>query len=270
MTLLQAIILSIVEGLTEYLPISSTGHMIITSWIMGINENDFVKNFEVIVQFGAILSVLVLYWRRFMVSFSFYKKLFVAFLPAAVIGLLVKKQVDILLGDVHVVAWATLVGGVILVFIDRIFAKQQARLEGLQDSSNEIESMTYVQAGLIGVSQCLAFIPGASRSASTILGGLTLKLSRKAAAEFSFFLAVPTLTAATGYKLLKVMHTIEPGQLPTLAISTVIAFFVALLTIKVFIGYLAKHGFFVFGVYRIILGTVILLLLASGHSIQMM
>ncbi|MEK7358151.1 MAG: undecaprenyl-diphosphate phosphatase, partial [Bdellovibrionota bacterium] len=163
MTLLQAIILSIIEGLTEYLPISSTGHMIITSWMMGIEDNDFVKNFEVIVQFGAILSVLSLYWRRFLVDWSFYAKLFVAFIPTAVLGFLVKNKIDQILGDVRVVAWALLIGGVILIGVDKFFAKQEAEARGRDDKA-ELDNMTYVQSGLLGVIQCLAFIPGVSRS----------------------------------------------------------------------------------------------------------
>jgi undecaprenyl-diphosphatase len=264
----HAIVLAIIEGLTEYLPVSSTGHMIITSALMGINESAFTKDFTVIVQFGAILSVLVLYWRRFLSSFEFYKKLFVAFLPAAIIGLAVKNKIDVLLGDVKVVAFSLIIGGVILLFVDRWFAKQEERLTHAKAGS--IDGLTFAQSVAIGFCQCFAFIPGVSRSAASIVGGLSLKLTRKAAAEFSFFLAVPTLTAATGYKLLKIAKNIEPGQLSILLIGNLIAFVVGVITIKAFIGFLTRRGFFVFGVYRIILGAIILALLMSGHSISVL
>ncbi|MES2965118.1 MAG: undecaprenyl-diphosphate phosphatase [Bdellovibrionota bacterium] len=267
MTLIQAIILAVVEGLTEYLPISSTGHMIITSWIMGIEENDFVKNFEVIVQFGAILSVLSLYWRRFLVDWSFYLKLLTAFIPTAVLGFLVKNKIDAILGDVRVVAWALLIGGVILIVVDKYFAKQSAETEG-RDEKAELDSLTYVQAAILGVIQCVAFIPGVSRSAATIVGGLGMKLSRKAAAEFSFFLAVPTLTAASAYKLLKILPTIEPDQIPMLVIGNVVSFVVGAITIKAFVGYLSRRGFFAFGVYRIVVGLILLALLMSGQELH--
>lgn len=268
MTFLEAIILAIVEGLTEYLPVSSTGHIIIAAALMGINEEAFTKDFTVIVQFGAILSVLVLYWRRFLTSWDFYLKLFVAFLPAAAIGFLVKDYIDALLGNVAVVAGALIAGGFVLIFIDKWFDKQEARLS--ESNEGTIEKLTYMQSLGIGLVQCLAFIPGVSRSASSIIGGLSVQLTRKTAAEFSFFLAVPTLTAATGYKLLKVYQTIEPGQIPLLVVGNVVAFFVGALSIKAFIGYLTRKGFFLFGVYRIVLGAVILILMAMGHSLQVM
>ncbi len=268
MTLLQAIILSIIEGLTEYLPISSTGHMIITSWMMGIEDNDFVKNFEVIVQFGAILSVLSLYWRRFLVDWSFYAKLFVAFIPTAVLGFLVKNKIDQILGDVRVVAWALLIGGVILIGVDKFFAKQEAEARGRDDKA-ELDNMTYVQSGLLGVIQCLAFIPGVSRSAATIVGGLGMRLSRKAAAEFSFFLAVPTLSAAAAYKTLKILPSITSEQIPLLLVGNAVSFIVGAITIKAFVGYLSRRGFFAFGVYRIIVGAIILVLLAMGQDVKM-
>lgn len=268
MNFIEAIILAVVEGVTEYLPISSTGHLIITSALMGIHEQAFTKDFTVIVQFGAILSVLVLYWRRFMTSKEFYFKLLVAFLPAAVIGLLVKDVIDGILGDVRVVAIALILGGVVLLFIDRLFAAQEKTLTA--ENRGSIEKMTFAQAFGIGCIQCLAFIPGVSRAASSIIGGLGMKLTRQAAAEFSFFLAVPTLTAATALKLLKVYKTIEPGQLPLIIVGNVVAFFVGAITIKTFIKYLTQRGFFVFGIYRILLGGAILILMASGYSLKLM
>lgn len=268
MTLLQALILALVEGLTEYLPISSTGHLIITSWLMGINENPFVKDFTVIVQFGAILSVLVLYWRRFLAGPNFYLKLFIAFLPAAGLGFLLKHKIDLLLGDIRVVALALIVGGLALIGIDRVFAKQEARLK--EANEGHIESLTYVQAALIGMIQCLAFIPGVSRSASTIIGGLSVRLTRKAAAEFSFFLAVPTLTAATGYKLLKIVPTLTADQIPMLLLGNLVAFVIGCLAIKAFVGFLTRRGFFLFGIYRVLVGVAILLALAFGSEMSMM
>jgi undecaprenyl-diphosphatase len=265
MNMLHAIILSIVEGLTEFLPVSSTGHMIITSWFLGINEVQFVKDFTVIVQFGAILSVLVLYWRRFLVSYPFYVKLLVGFLPAAVIGFAVKKKIDLILGDVRIVGWALVLGGVVLLLIDRVFKEQEARLE--REGSGHIATLTYVQALAIGFFQCLAFIPGVSRSASSIIGALGMKLNRTAAAEFSFFLAVPTLTAATAYKCLKIAPTLTAADLPVLLVGNVIAFIVGCLAIRSFVKFLTRHGFFIFGVYRIVVGVLILVLVAMGHGL---
>jgi undecaprenyl-diphosphatase len=285
MTHLQSIILAIVEGLTEYLPISSTGHLIITSSLMGISSEQFTKDFTIIVQFGAILSVLVLYWRKFLTSLDLYYKLFVAFLPAAVIGLLVKEKIDLLLDNVEVVAWALIGGGVVLIFIDRLLGKEDlgATLASAIGRANESAfgsegnrrgsagpvKYTYLQALVIGLFQCLAFIPGMSRSASTIVGGLAMRLNRKAAAEFSFFLAVPTLTAATCFKLLKLYQHIEPGQIPLLLLGNLVSFIVGMITIRAFVGYLTRHGFFLFGVYRVIVGATILALLWSGHSLSM-
>jgi len=265
MSMLHTIILSIVEGLTEFLPVSSTGHMIITSWFLGINEVQFVKDFTVIVQFGAILSVLVLYWRRFLVSYPFYLKLLIGFLPAAIIGLAVKKKIDILLGDVRVVGWALVIGGFILLFIDRLFKEKEERMD--REGTGHVATMTYVQALAVGLIQCLAFIPGVSRSASSIIGGLGVNLNRRAAAEFSFFLAVPTLTAATAYKCLKIAPTLTANEIPVLVVGNFIAFVVGCLAIRSFVNFLTKHGFFVFGVYRIIVGALILILIAMGKGI---
>lgn len=261
MELWQAIILAVVEGLTEYLPISSTGHIIVASGLMGINENAFVKDYTVMVQFGAILSVLVLYWRRFLQGFAIYKKLAIAFLPAAGIGFVVKDQIDALLGSVTVVAWAFIIGGVVLILADRWFrtGPEGGRIEGLTTKS----------AAIIGVFQCIAFIPGVSRSAATILGGLAQRLDRQSAAEFSFLLAVPTLTAAGGYKLIKILPTIQPDQISSLVIGNGVSFIVGVITIKAFIGYLGRKGFLVFGLYRIALGIAILAWLMSGRTLHM-
>ncbi|MCE7060577.1 undecaprenyl-diphosphate phosphatase [Dyadobacter sp. CY343] len=256
MSIWQAIILAIVEGITEFLPVSSTGHMIIASSFMGISHLEFTKMFTVNIQFGAILSVLVLYWKRFFQTADFYFKLFVAFLPAAVIGFLVNDFIDALLENVVVVAVSLLVGGIILIFIDRIA------------NDTREKPVTYWTALKIGFFQCIAMIPGVSRSASTIIGGMLQGLSRKQAAEFSFFLAVPTMAAAGGYKLLKTYDTIKAEDIQTLLIGNLVAFVVAMLAIKFFISFLTKYGFKVFGYYRIILGLILLGLLASGYKLD--
>lgn len=263
MSYLHAIILGIVEGITEFLPISSTGHMVIVSSAMGIENNSFTKAFEVIIQFGAILSVLVLYWKRFLPEWGFYKKLFVAFLPTALIGFAVKGLVDQLLESVHVVAWALIVGGVILIWSDRLFAH-------LTSMGRKTTDLNYTDAIKLGLFQSVAMTPGVSRSAATIIGGLTLGMNKKEAAEFSFFLAVPTMAAATGYKLLKIYKTIEPAQISLLLVGCFVAFIVAMLAIKFFIGIVTRYGFRGFGYYRVALGTLILILLYSGHNLQML
>lgn len=256
MGLLEAIILAIVEGITEFLPISSTGHMIIASALMGVNGNDFVKIFEVNIQFGAILSVVVLYWKRFFQSIDFYVKLFVAFLPAAVIGFLLGDHIDALLENVAVVAFTLLVGGIFLLFVDKLF------------NATEGKKMTYKSAFITGLFQCVAMIPGVSRSAATIVGGMAQGFDRKAAAEFSFFLAVPTMFAASAYKLLKGYKAITSDDIGILILGNAVAFVVAMAAIKFFITYLTKHGFRIFGWYRIIVGGLILILLALGYDLQ--
>ncbi|HMZ90638.1 MAG TPA: undecaprenyl-diphosphate phosphatase, partial [Chitinophagales bacterium] len=203
MTIFEAVVLAIVEGITEFLPVSSTGHMIIASSLMGIEADDFTKAFTISVQFGAILSVLALYWKRFLRSVNFYVKLFVAFIPAVVVGVLLGDWIDSLLENVVAVAIALILGGIVLVFIDRLFSADKA------DDITDPENIPYKNAFAIGVFQCIAVIPGVSRSAATIIGGLTQKLTRKAAAEFSFFLAIPTMAGAMFKKM--VMDEIESG-----------------------------------------------------------
>lgn len=262
MTWFEAFVIAVVEGLTEFLPVSSTGHMIITQAILGIKSDEFVKLFTINIQFGAIISVLVLYWKRFLQSFSFYTKLLIAFIPAAVIGLLAGDIIDELLESPLVVAISLLVGGIVLLFVDKLFQTE--------DSEKQVDNHS---AFMIGIFQCIAMIPGVSRSAATIIGGMTQKLSRKTAAEFSFFLAVPTMAAATGYKLLKVILAedgieIITSQLDILLFGNLIAFIVAMLAIKFFISFLTKYGFKLFGWYRIIAGAVILILLALGIDLS--
>lgn len=268
MTTLQALILAVVEGLTEYLPISSTGHLILTSSFMGIASDPFTKDFTIIVQFGAILSVLVLYWRRFLISKKLYLNLLVAFLPAAVIGFAVKKKIDLLLDSPMTVAITLIVGGCILLLVDRFFAEQEQALTA--QSKGKIEDLTPRQAGVIGFFQCLAFLPGTSRSAASIIGGLGAGLTRESAAEFSFLLAVPTLTAASGWKLLKIIQTngIASEQLSILLIGNIISFIVGAVTIKAFLKFLTQRGFWFFGIYRILIGSLILGLLLSGYRLE--
>lgn len=263
MSFLEAIIIAIVEGLTEFLPVSSTGHMIITQALLGIESTPFVKAFTVIIQFGAILSVVILYWKRFFKVnggklFDFYWKLIVAFLPAAVFGFLLSDYIDAMLESVFVVALMLVLGGVFMLFVDKWF-----------NHPVEDQTMTWKRALKIGFFQCIAMIPGVSRSMATIVGGMTTKLSRKNAAEFSFFLAVPTMAAAAGYKLLGLLT--DPASasmlgenLLVLVVGNVVAFIVAILAIRFFIDFLTKYGFKAFGYYRIIVGGILLVLLAMG------
>ncbi|MEJ5994543.1 undecaprenyl-diphosphate phosphatase [Pedobacter sp. Du54] len=262
MNFFQAFILALIEGLTEFLPVSSTGHMIIGSSVMGIQSDPFVKLFTICIQLGAILSVVVLYFKRFFKSINFYYKLIVAFIPAAVFGILLSDKIDQMLESPLTVGISLVVGGIILLFVDKWFKHATITTE---------EEINYLTALKIGFFQCLAMIPGVSRSGATIVGGMSQNLTRKAAAEFSFFLAVPTMFAATAKKLLDFYqegHTITTDQMQVLAFGNVVAFIVALLAIKSFIGYLNKNGFRVFGWYRIIAGAVIILLLLSGHSLS--
>lgn len=262
MTYLHSILLGIIEGITEFLPISSTGHMVITSSVMGIPQNDFAKAFDVIIQFGAILSVLVLYWKRFLPDWNFYKKLFVAFLPTAIIGFALKNVVDQLLESVQIVAWSLILGGCILVWSDKIFAHLTA-------VGRKTRDLTYKDCVKLGLFQSIAMIPGVSRSGATIMGGLSLGLQKKEAAEFSFFLAVPTMAAATLYKLFKIYKTIQPEQIGILAMGTFVSFIVAMLAIKFFMGIVTQYGFRGFGYYRIVLGLVILGLIYTGHQLHL-
>jgi undecaprenyl-diphosphatase len=254
MTWLQTIILSIVEGITEFLPISSTGHMIVASSIMGIENDKFVKLFEVCIQLGAILSVVVLFRKKFFdfTRLNFYLKLIVAFIPAAIFGAIFSHKIDALLESPKTVAWSFIAGGFVLLFIDKLFTRL---------TIDRDEQISYPKAFIIGCFQVIAMIPGVSRSTATIVGGMQQKLTRRLAAEFSFFLAVPTMMAATAKKLWdfrKEGFHFEGQQLPMLLVGNVIAFLVAMIAIRTFIQYLQKHSFRAFGVYRIIAGLLIL------------
>ena len=264
MNLIQTIILGIVEGITEFLPVSSTGHMIIAQKILSIESTEFVKAFTVNIQFGAILSVVVLYWKRFFQSFDFYWKLLIAVIPALVLGFLFSEKIDMLLENVAVVAVMLVLGGVLMLFVDQWFKK-----------TNEDQSIGWKRALKIGFYQCIAMIPGVSRSMASIVGGMSTKLTRKNAAEFSFFLAVPTMAAASGYKLLKLFmdpvgKSMLSENLITLLIGNVVAFIVAMAAIKIFITFLTKYGFKAFGYYRIVVGVAIIILLLLGVNLNVL
>ena len=255
MNIFQAIILAIIEGLTEFLPVSSTGHMIIASSFFGIAQEDFTKLFTIIIQLGTILSVVVLYFKRFFQSFDFYFKLLVAFIPAVVLGLLLSDFIDGLLENPITVAVSLILGGVILLKVDGWFKDSE--------ETQTSEKISYLTAFKIGLFQCLAMIPGVSRSGASIIGGMSQKLSRTTAAEFSFFLAVPTMLGATikkCYDYYKAGFELSNDQVNLLIIGNIVGFAVALLAIKSFIGYLSKHGFKMFGYYRIIAGVAVLLI----------
>ncbi len=288
MSIIEAIVIAIVEGITEFLPVSSTGHMIITQALLGIESTPFVKAFTVVIQFGAILSVVVLYrqrffqlnpvqimdpkavegmstwkkWetyvRRLLYKFDFYWKLLIALVPAGVLGLLLGDQIDALLENVSVVAVMLVAGGIVMLFVDKWF-----------DKPNADQTITWQRALKIGCFQCIAMIPGVSRSFATIVGGMSVKLDRKNAAEFSFFLAVPTMAAAAGYKLYQLMKdpagmSILHDNLTLLLIGNAVAFLVAVIAIKFFIDFITRHGFKAFGYYRIIIGGLMLILLSTG------
>lgn len=262
MSILQSIILAFIEGITEFLPVSSTGHMIVASSVMGIASDEFTKLFTIAIQLGAILSVVVLYYKKFIKSFDFYKKLIIAFIPAAILGKLLNDYIDALLENVLVVALTLFLGGIILVFVDRWFKQRDQQSE---------EKISNAKALNIGLFQCIAMIPGVSRSAASIIGGLAQGLSRKTAAEFSFFLAVPTMFAATAYKLFKYFksgNSLNSEQMNLFLLGNLVAFVVAMIAIKSFIGFLNKNGFKLFGYYRIALGLLILIVHYFVHPLM--
>lgn len=280
MDIFQSVVIAIVEGLTEFLPVSSTGHMIITQEILGVESTTFVKAFTFIIQFGAILSVVCLYWKRFfrlkevpagkkgleafLIRYDFYWKLFLAFLPAAAFGLLLSDFIDAMLENVAVVAVMLVLGGVLMLFVDKWFANNEGR----------VTPMTERRSIMVGLYQCISMIPGVSRSMATIVGGMQQGLSRKDAAEFSFFLAVPTMFAASVYKMWSLMSEPESMQQLSdnwvvLVVGMVVAFIVAMAAIKLFISYVTKYGFKAFGWYRIIVGGAIIVMLLCGVSLEM-
>ena len=261
MSYFQAFLIAIIEGLTEFLPVSSTGHMMITTAVLGMEVTPFVKLFTIAIQLGAILSVVVLYFKSFFKSVNFYLKLVVAFIPSAIAGLLLGDWIDAQLENVFGVAIALFVGGIVLLFVDKWFKNPTIK-------SND--DVSYLKAFKIGVFQCIALFPGVSRSGATIIGGMSQKLTRQAAAEFSFFLAVPTMFAATAKKLLDFYKdgvVVNSQEIKLLLFGNLVAFIVAVLAIKFFIGVLNKYGFKYFGVYRIIVGGILIVLFLLGIEI---
>jgi undecaprenyl-diphosphatase len=262
MNWIDAVIIAIVEGITEFLPISSTGHMIITSSILGIGNDEFTKLFEICIQLGAILSVVVLYWKRFfdLSRMDFYLKLVLAVFPALAFGFLFSKKIDQFLESPFTVAMSLLIGGIVLLFVDNLFKNNTI--------DNERE-LGYKRSFMIGMWQVIAMIPGTSRAAATIVGGMQQKLTRRFAAEFSFFLAVPTMVAATGYKLMKALKEQpemlkDKQNLALLGVGNVIAFVVAMVAVKTFIHFLQRSGLKAFGVYRIVAAAVIFIMMYMG------
>jgi undecaprenyl-diphosphatase len=251
MTYLQAFIIAIIEGITEFLPVSSTGHMILASSLMKVQDKAFAGTFEIVIQLGAILSVLVLYYKRFLVSIDIYLKLFVAFLPTAIVGLLAYKTIKAHLFNPYVVSVSLIVGGVILILLD----KWSAQKESIYKTTSDI---SFFDAIKIGIIQCFSMIPGVSRSAATIFGGVFAGFDRKQAAEFSFLLAIPTMFAASAKDLFENKDLINENNIMILIFGAAVAFVVALLAVKAFVQYLTKHGFKMFGYYRIIIGIIFL------------
>ena len=251
MDFLQSIILGIVEGFTEFLPISSTAHLVIVSDLLKIAQTAFVKSFEIGIQFGAILAVIILYWKKFLIDREVMKRILVAFLPTAILGFgLYKIFKTILLDNMTVIAGAVLVGGVIIILFEK-FKKEPA------DAIDDIQKMSYKTSFIIGIVQSIAIIPGVSRAAATILGGLSLGLKRKTIVEFSFLLAAPTMLVATGYDLLKTGANFSGDEFTLLATGFVVSFLVAIVAIKFLLRYIQKNNFIIFGIYRIALGLVL-------------
>ena len=261
MSIFESIILAIIEGVTEFLPVSSTGHMIIGSSLMGIADDPFTKMFTVAIQLGAILSVVVLYWKRFFQSWDFYFKILLGFIPAVVFGLLLKDTIDAMLERVDIVGYMLLIGGIFFLFVDKIFKTEETGAK----------EVTYPKAFKIGIFQVIAMVPGVSRSAATIIGGLAQNLNKKTAAEFSFFLAVPTMFGATVLSIINFYRnggTFGESEITALVIGNIVAFLVAMAAIKSFITFLTRHGFKLFGYYRIVLGILILVLYYMGIELS--
>jgi undecaprenyl-diphosphatase len=248
MNFYEVFILSLIEGLTEFIPVSSTGHLILVGQLLKLEHSEFLKAFDVIIQFGAILAVIFLYHRQFLkIDFQFYKKLLIGFIPAGLIGFFTKDLVAQMMESTNIVAWSLILGGVFLIFADKLFKK------------SERTEVTMIDSFKVGFFQCLALIPGVSRSGATIVGAQALGISKEKAAEFSFFLAVPTMAAATLYKTWKIRNTIETDQIFNLSLGVILSFLFAVLAIKFFITLVKRYGFRWFGVYRILLGILVLL-----------
>ncbi|MEB2786050.1 undecaprenyl-diphosphate phosphatase [Algoriphagus persicinus] len=252
MTITQSIIIAIIEGLTEFLPVSSTGHMILASAAMNIHEDEFVKTFEIFIQLGAILAIALMYMKRFLQGINIYLKLLAAFVPTAIIGLLAYDYIKAYLFNPIVVSVSLIVGGIILIFIDKKVVNTETKVA-------EVEDISYKNAFFIGLFQCLSMVPGTSRAAATIIGGVFNGLDKKQATEFSFLLAVPTMMAASGYDLLKTDLIFTYNQLSLLGIGTVVAFITAWFAVKLFLKFVSKNGFTAFGYYRIVIGILFLI-----------
>ena len=252
MDLLSAAILGTVEGISEFLPISSTGHLILTAHLMRLAQSNFLKSFEIAIQLGAILAVVALYWRRLAMNFKTLKRILTAFIPTAIIGLIFHKVIkNVFFNNNHIILWSLLLGGIFLVIFELLHHEKKEAIE-------EIPSMSYTQAFIIGIFQSIAIIPGVSRAAATIIGGLILGLKRKTIVEFSFLLAVPTMGAATALDLIKSAGTFKPGDFLSLTLGFLVSFIVALSSIKFLLGFIKKHNFILFGIYRIILALLFL------------
>ncbi|MBN8701462.1 MAG: undecaprenyl-diphosphate phosphatase [Bacteroidetes bacterium] len=252
MSLLQTIIIAIIEGLTEFLPISSTGHMILASSLMGIQDSEFTKTFEIVIQLGAIFAVLILYIKRLLAGIDIYLKLGIAFIPTAIIGIVAYKTIKAYLFNPLVVSLSLIIGGIVLLFIDKWIKPKN-------DTYVEIKDLSYLDCFKIGLFQCISMIPGVSRAAATIIGGMVHKLDRNQAAEFSFLLAIPTMFAASGKDLMESMDLITAANLQTILIGSVIAFITALFAVKGFVAFLTKYDFKPFGYYRIVIGVAFLI-----------
>lgn len=251
MSYLQAIIIAIIEGLTEFLPVSSTGHMILAQSLMDVKDPEFAKTFEIVIQLGAIMAVLLLYIKRFFVGINIYLKLFIAFLPTGIIGFLAYKTIKLYLFNSFTVSISLILGGIVLILLDKWSAEKESDFK-------EVEDISYAGALKIGFIQCFSMIPGVSRAAATIFGGIFAGFNRKQAAEFSFLLAIPTMFAASGYDLLKEKDNIHSEDISILLVGGFVAFLVAIVAVKGFIAFLNKYGFKYFGYYRIILGLLFL------------
>lgn len=256
MDYLQVATLSIVEGLSEFLPISSTGHLILASDILNIAQTEFVKSFEIIIQLGAVLAVVFLYWKKILSNFNLWPKLFIAFLPAAIVGLTLYKVIkELLLGNSIVTIFALLIGGVLIIILEKFYSEKEHHLAS-------IDQVSHKQAFLIGLCQSVSVIPGVSRSAATIIGGMFLGLKRQTAVEFSFLLAIPTMFAATGLDLMKSDLAFNANQYTLLGIGFIGSFITALVAVKFLLKYVQTHTFVAFGIYRIILAGLFWLFIA--------
>lgn len=253
MSFLEAFFIAFIEGLTEFLPVSSTGHMILAQSFMKMSNPEFAKTFEIVIQLGAILAVLLIYIKRFFVGVTIYLKLVVAFLPTGIIGFIAYKTIKQYLFNPYTVSISLIIGGVILILLDKWSKRKES-------SYKEIEDISYINAFKIGIIQCISMIPGVSRSAATIFGGIFSGFNRAQAAEFSFLLAIPTMFAASGYDLLKEHENINKDDIYLLLFGAFVAFVVAIIAVKAFVAYLNKYGFKHFGYYRIVLGIAFLLI----------